>query len=107
MAAHDLAPLALDALGNPVRREILRILAEAPSSVGAIAERLPVSRPAVSKHLVILEGAALVRHERRGTRNVYQIDRGGFSEARRWLDTFWDDALHRFALVAENTKEQR
>lgn len=102
-AAHD---LALDALGNPVRREILRILAEAPSSVGAIAERLPVSRPAVSKHLVILEGAALVRHERSGTRNVYRLDPGGFGEARDWLETFWDDALRRFVLVAENTEER-
>jgi DNA-binding transcriptional ArsR family regulator len=94
---------ALDALGNPVRREILRILADSPQSVGAIARRLPISRPAVSKHLQILEAADLVGHERRGTRHVYRLEGDGFERARSWLDAFWDDALRRFVLVAENT----
>ena len=54
---------ALDALGNPVRRTILRILASGPLPVGEIASELPVSRPAVSKHLQILEIVNLVTHD--------------------------------------------
>jgi DNA-binding transcriptional ArsR family regulator len=94
---------ALDALGSPIRREILRILCVAPLSVGDIARQLPISRPAVSKHLRLLAGAGLVRHEQLGTRNVYRLESGGFDDVRRWVDEFWDQALRRFSLVAENT----
>ena len=105
-AARSRGPKALDALGNPVRREILSILGEGPHPVGTIAERLPISRPAVSRHLIVLERAGLVRHETRGTSNLYQLDRRGFDAARGWLDRFWDDALRRFALLAENTVDR-
>ncbi len=101
------AAAALDALGNPVRREIMGILARAPRSVGQIAERLPISRPAVSKHLRVLERARLVAHDRSGTRNVFRLERGGFEAARGWLEGFWDEALARYALLAENTEAHR
>jgi len=92
----------LDALGNPVRRRIVGMLARAPLSVGEIAAALPVSRPAVSKHLQVLERAALVAHDRSGNRNLFRLDRQGFEAARSWLDGFWDEALSRYALAAEN-----
>ncbi len=91
-----------DALGNPVRREIMRRLAAHPRSVGALAAALPISRPAVSKHLKVLQGAGLVSHSAYGNQNVYALDKRGFDEARAWLDAFWDEALARFAMVAEN-----
>ena len=50
----------LDALGNPIRRDILLALREAPLSVNELAARFPVSRPAVSRHLRVLEEAGLV-----------------------------------------------
>ena len=92
----------LDALGNPVRRHILRMLVSGPLAVGQIAAALPVSRPAVSKHLHILQEAALVTHDRDGTRHLFRLDPTGFQTVRCWLDTFWDSALARFVLVAEN-----
>lgn len=98
---------ALGALGNPVRRAIVRMLAGGPRPVGAIAAELPVSRPAVSKHLRVLERARLVGFEREGNRNVFRLEAEGFESARRWLDAFWDEALARFALVAENTEPRR
>ncbi|MEQ8277945.1 MAG: metalloregulator ArsR/SmtB family transcription factor [Deltaproteobacteria bacterium] len=101
------ADAAFDALGNPVRREIVRILGEGPRSVQQIAEEFEISRPAVSKHLRILTEARLVTHEADGTRNIFSIDRTGFAEARTWLDTFWDEALFRFKLLAENTTPKR
>jgi DNA-binding transcriptional ArsR family regulator len=86
-----------------VRREILRLVAAEPRAVGDIAKALPVSRPAVSKHLRLLEDVGLVAFDVDGKRNVYRVRREGFADARAWLDAFWDDALARFAMVAENT----
>lgn len=100
--AEDARARVFDALGSPVRREIVQILSAGAATVGDVADQLPVSRPAVSRHLKQLEEAALVAHEQRGTRNVYRLDVRGFSSARRWLDTFWDEAIARFALLADN-----
>ena len=95
--------LAFDALGSPVRRDILRHLAKKPQPVGELAARLPVSRPAVSKHLRLLHQAGLVACESLGNRNLYRIEAAGFDAPRRWLDSFWGEALARFKLTAENT----
>lgn len=92
---------ALEALGNPTRRRILKILHAGPQPVGAIAESLPVSRPAVSKHLRLLEAAELVTYQKRGSSNVFELDPRGFAAARSWLEPFWDEALERFARLAE------
>jgi DNA-binding transcriptional ArsR family regulator len=94
---------ALDALGSPVRRTILRILSSGPRPVGEIAAGLPVSRPAVSRHLQILENVKLVAHEKKGSRNLFRLDSRGFEAARGALDAFWEGSLVRFALAAENT----
>lgn len=102
-AAADPAARALDALGNPVRRQIVQLLAAGPRPVGAIAAQLPVTRPAVSKHLRVLEDAALVTFDKAGNQNRYRLAPEGFTAARDWLGAFWDDALTRFALLAENT----
>lgn len=93
---------ALDALGNPVRREMLALLRDRPRPVGELAERFPISRPAVSRHLKVLEGAGLVEHESVGRENHYRVCREGFEAVEAWLDAFWDEALQRFKLVAEN-----
>ncbi|WP_433008411.1 ArsR/SmtB family transcription factor [Kribbella sp. CA-294648] len=99
------AGAVLDALGDPTRRTILEILRRGgPSSVAGLAERVPVSRPAISQHLKVLGRAGLVDHETRGTRNIYRIDRGGLDEVRDWLDQFWGDALDAFAEHVERAE---
>ena len=105
MALPALDDTALDALGNPVRREIVALLAEGPQPVAVIAAAFPVSRPAISKHLKVLEGAGLVAYETKGTRNVYRLNGAGFAAAHAWLDGFWDEALARFKMAAENLSE--
>ena len=85
------------ALADPTRRRIFESLREEPRSVGELARQQPVSRPAVSQHLRILESAGLVTAERMGTRRVYSIDRGGLNALRDYLDTFWSDALTAYA----------
>ena len=99
------AELALDALGSPTRRHIIRVLRDGPRAVGAIAAKLPVSRPAVSKHLQVLEEAGLVTTTRRGTRTLVCLHRPGFASARGWLESFWDEALDAFVRVAEEEGE--
>lgn len=86
-----------DALGDPVRREIIEQLREGPQPVGALADRLPVGRPAVSKHLKVLSDADLVRFERRGTRNLYALASPGLVAAQQWLVSMWDGALDQYA----------
>lgn len=91
---------ALDALGNPIRRNILVALQTQALSVGEIAERFPISRPAVSRHLRLLEEAGLVELTRHGTRSVYAVRVEGFASARDFLDGFWDTALARLHALA-------
>lgn len=91
----------LDALGDATRREILGLLCSGPLPVGAIAARLPISRPAVSKHLRILQAAGLVAYNAQGTRNVFYLQASGFQAAQRYLAQFWDEALLNFQRIAE------
>src|ERR687890_2552885 len=86
-----------DALGEPVRRQIIARLRSGPTPVGKLADQLTVGRPAVSKHLRVLEGAGLVRHESRGTRNLYALAPEGMVVAQQWLVGMWDTALASFA----------
>jgi DNA-binding transcriptional ArsR family regulator len=86
-----------DALGEPTRRRILEILHDGPSPVGLLAGRLPVGRPAVSKHLRVLESAGLIEHRGIGTRNLYALAPGGLSVAQQWLVQTWDTALAAYA----------
>ena len=96
---------AFAALGDPTRREIFERLAERPSSVGALAERLPVSRPAVSQHLRVLKEAGLVSETPDGTRRIYRLDPRGIGAMREWLDQHWDQALTAFKDFVETPEE--
>ena len=88
---------ALDALGNPVRRGILVALRREPLSVNELAERFPVSRPAISRHLKVLREGGLVEVRADGARNQYCVRLRGFTPVREFLDEFWDVALARLA----------
>ena|SRR5215475_9121909 len=91
----------LDALGDPTRRLIFKRLRSGARSVGAIAEGMDVSRPAVSQHLRVLKAARLVTDRAEGTRRLYAVDPRGIKALRSWLDGFWDDALSAFKDAAE------
>ena len=93
-----------DALGDETRRTIFERLRLGPKSVGELAAGLPISRPAVSQHLRVLERARLVSHRSNGTRHVYRVEPDGLAELRDYFERFWGDALERFA--AEARKER-
>ena len=86
----------LDALGDPTRRAILERLLAGPLPVGKLAEGFPVSRPAISQHLRILQQALLVANESAGTRHLYRINYEGFDSLREYFDKFWSQALDAF-----------
>jgi DNA-binding transcriptional ArsR family regulator len=97
---------AFDALGDANRRAIVEILGSGEQSVQEIADRLPISRPAVSRHLRLLKDAGLVSDEARGTRHVYRLRAEGVEAIRRYFADVWGEAIPRFRLVAENTDER-
>lgn len=103
--ANDSLPVeaALDAVGNPTRRRLLRLLREGETTVGRLADELPVTQPAVSQHLRVLRDAGLIKVRPEGARNLYSIDLDGMTEIRAWVDGFWDDVLSAFAAHANRS----
>src|SRR2546429_4606909 len=91
----------------PPRGHILEGLRKQPRRVGDWGEGQRVSRPAVSQHLKVLEGASLVRVEPRGNRRVYSVRRDGLDELRRYLERFWSDVLDAYsAEIARRMKDE-
>ena len=90
----------LGALGNSYRQKIVELLARKPRSVQEIADKLPISRPAVSRHLSVLSRAGLVSDEQVGPKRVYRLER-------RYLTRLWGDVATRFKLFAENTEPRK
>ena len=94
-----------EALGDPNRRAIVELLANGGDdgrSVGELAAALPISRPAVSRHLRLLKSAGLVVDEPRGTRRIYRLHEAGPDAVRAYLERVWGEAAARYRLVADN-----
>jgi DNA-binding transcriptional ArsR family regulator len=104
--AQELHGQALQALGDDNRRAIVEILGTGERSVQEIADALPISRPAVSRHLRLLKEAGLVGEEAVGTRNVYRLRAEGVEAIRAYFASVWGEAAARFRLVAENTDDR-
>jgi DNA-binding transcriptional ArsR family regulator len=92
-----------EALGDPNRRAIVELLSHEGRSVQELADDLPISRPAVSRHLRLLKEAGLVVEEPRGTRRIYRLHDDGIEAVQTYLTQVWGDAVARFRLMAENT----
>lgn len=95
------------ALGDPQRRAILELLGAGGRSVREIADALPVSRPAVSRHLKVLKDAGLVIEQPQGTRRIYRLHDQGMAAVEAYLRQVWGDAAVRFRLMAENTSPRK
>jgi DNA-binding transcriptional ArsR family regulator len=95
-----------DALGDPTRRALLELLTAGPLPVRALAEQLPISRPAVSQHLKVLKDAGLVVDHASGTRRLYELDPDGPNAVHAWVSRVWDTALQAFKTAAEQPSEE-
>jgi DNA-binding transcriptional ArsR family regulator len=86
------------ALADPTRRAILARLALGEATVGEVAEPFPISGPAISRHLKVLEEAELIARTRRGQQFVLRLNPLGLKNAQDWLDyyrAFWTGAFDR------------
>ncbi len=92
-----------EALGDANRREILRLLSSGDKPVQEIAAAMPISRPAVSRHLRLLKDAGMVAEQARGTRRIYHLQEQGMQAVQAYLEGIWGAAAARFRLLAENT----
>ena len=93
------------ALGDPTRlRIVMRLCTEGPQSIVQLTEGSQVTRQAVTKHLVALEEAGLVRGERDGRERIWELQGKRLAEARHWLDQIseqWDAAIERLRALVE------
>ena len=101
------SPDPFAALGDENRREILRLLSSGERSVGQLASSMPISRPAVSRHLRLLREAGLVKERAVGTRRLYALDELGAEAVREYIEQVWGEAVARYRLVVENTGRRR
>ena len=97
--------LALAALSDPTRRLVFERILAAPWAVAAIADGLPVSRPAVSQHLKILREAGLITERRSGTRRLYAADPRALGELRAAIEAMWHEALAGMAAAIDKEQE--
>lgn len=79
---------AFQALADRGRREILMMVAKEKRSINAIAENFDISRPAVSKHIKILQNAGFINIEEKGRERYCVLNQAGFSEVQQWINTF-------------------
>jgi len=89
------------AFSHPTRQAIIDLLRESPLTVGELATRLPVTRPAVSQHLQLLKSAGVVEEERLGTRHYFRLQPKSLADLRAHLDAMWRDALAGFSNAAK------
>ena len=94
------------ALGDPNRRAIVELLGAGERSVQEIADVLPISRPAVSRHLRLLKQAGLVVEKPAGTRHIYALHDQGIEAVQAYLERVWGEAAARFRIVAANTSPE-
>ena len=81
---------ALAALADPVRRELVGLLARGELAAGELADRFPVSRPAISRHLRVLRQAGLVTARTEGRRRLYALEPRPLREIDEWLEPYRD-----------------
>lgn len=87
-----------NALADPTRRAILARLAQGEANVGTLARPFDISAPAISRHLKVLEEAALISNERRGKQRICRLNRQTLARAQEWLDfsrRFWSGSFDR------------
>ena len=86
------------ALADPTRRAILARLALGEANVREIAEPFPISAPAISRHLKVLEDDALIARRKQGQTHYLSLNPAGLKSAQEWLDhyrAFWTGAFDR------------
>lgn len=96
---------AWTALGDPSRKAVFELLVDRPRAVVELARELPISRPAVSQHLRVLQDAGLVVNEPAGTRRIYRVNPDGLAALRADLERFWGSTLAALGAAVEQSNK--
>ena len=107
MLIYSMMDLALRAIAEPRRREILRLVLGTELSSGEIAAHFEVTRPAISQHLRVLTEAGLLTVRPEGTRRLYSMRPEGLAGLKEYLEQFWEDRLQLLARAAEAEERRR
>ena len=102
VAKHDV----YQAIADPTRREVLRLLAKQDLAISEITSHFSISRTAVAKHLHILTDAALVSGQKVGREKIYHLHPEPLTEVKQWLsyyEQFWTNKLLKLKTVVEET----
>ena len=97
----------LKAIADPRRQQILRLIWQEERPAGDVAAHFEISRPAISKHLRILRQAGLVEERREGTQRLYRARPERLDEARRFIESYWDEGLAAIKRSAEDDARRR
>lgn len=112
MAASSAKHDVFQAIADPTRRRLLKLLSNQEMPVNAISEQFPISRTAVSKHLRVLADAGLVKERKVGRETRYKLEAEPLHELKDWLqyfEIFWENklaALRRFVESDEQDTDQ-
>jgi DNA-binding transcriptional ArsR family regulator len=102
--------LAFAALADPQRRAILARLASGPATVKDLSAPLPISPPAVTRHLDVLERAGLILRGRQAQFRPCQLAPGGLDAMRHWIDrtiALWEGSFDKLAEVLDPKQKDR
>ena len=97
----------LKAIAEPRRQEILRLIWQRERAAGDVAAHFDISRPAISKHLRILKEAGLLAERRVGTQRLYRARPERLADARRFIESFWDQGLAAIKRSAQDERDRR
>ena len=95
------------AAAEPSRRRILQLLAQRPRTVSEVAAEFPVTRSAISQHLLVLADAGLVAAEKVGRQRIYRVLPGGLQRLHAEIDRFWTTELDQLVEDAHSSRRRR
>ncbi|MEP7035283.1 MAG: metalloregulator ArsR/SmtB family transcription factor [Dermatophilaceae bacterium] len=98
---------AFSAAAEPNRRRILQLLASQPKTVGEISAQFPVTRSAISQHLLVLADAGLVDAEKVGRQRIYRVLTSGLQQLQAEIDRFWTDELDTLVADAHSMRREK
>lgn len=97
----------LSAAAEPSRRRILQLLAQRPRTVTEVAAEFPVTRSAISQHLLVLASAGLVAAERAGRQRIYRVRPEGLHRLQAEIDRFWTTELDQLVEDSHTSRRRR
>ena len=101
---------AFQAIADPVRRDIIELLSDKPLTVNSVAEQFNISRPAISKHIKILEECGIVKIDQKGRERFCIVQPASLIPAFMWMEHYqklWEDRLDSFENYLNELKQKQ